>query len=103
MKAVSLVITLVLCPGLFLAGCNKASPGAAESSSGPSDSRASRSAGNGAAGGLLTKEEVGAVIGQPVTSVEGRGTHLTYKTDVMLLEATIELDRKRDVADAIQA
>src|SRR5438045_422433 len=100
MKTVSLVITLALCPGLFLAGCNKASPGAAGSSSGPSDSRASRS--GGAAGGLLTKEEVGAVIGQPVTSVEGKGTHLTYKTDVMLLEATIELDRKRDVADAIQ-
>jgi hypothetical protein len=103
MRAVSLVITLALCPGLFLAGCNKASSVAADSSSRPSDPRASRSAGKGAEGALLTKEEVGAVIGQPVTSVEGKGTHLTYKTDVMLLEATIELDRKRDVAAAIQA
>lgn len=104
MKAVSLSLTLALCPGLFLAGCNKTPSGAAaDASAGRPAPRAGRSGGKGVVAALLTKEEVGAVLGQPVTTIEGKGTHLTYKTDVMLLEANIELDQKADVADAVQA
>ena len=103
MRAGSVVLTFALCPGLFLAGCNKAPSEAANSSPGRSVPQASRSGGKGGAAALLTKEEVGAILGQPVTSVEGKGTHLTYKTDVMLLETNIELDQKDDVADAVQA
>jgi hypothetical protein len=100
---VSLALTLALCPGLFLAGCNKAPSDVADASSGRSAPRAGRSGGKGAVGALLTKEEVAAVLGQPVTTIEGKGTHLTYKTDVLQLEAHIELDQQNDVADAVQS
>lgn len=103
MKTISLVVTLGACSGLFLAGCNRTPEGKTDATSVSPAARGGRSGGKNTQDSLLTKQEVGAVIGQPVTSVEGKGTHLTYKTDEMLLEATIELDRKRDVADAIQA
>jgi hypothetical protein len=106
MKAASFVLSLGLCVEIFLAGCNKAPAGAVngtDASAGRSAVRAGRSDGKDAQSALLSKEEVGAVLGQPVTTIEGKGTHLTYKTDTMLLETTIELDQKRDVADAVQA
>lgn len=103
MKAAApLMLALFLGTALFAAGCNKTASRAEAVASGASAPRASRSGGKGAAAGLLTKEEVGAILGQPVTSVEGEGTHLKYKTDVMLLEAGIELDQKDDVADAVR-
>ncbi len=102
MKTASLALTLALCPGLLLSGCRKTDSGAAHALSGDSGHSVSRS-GGGAADPILTKEEVGAVLGQPVTTVEGKGGHLTYKTDTMMLEATIELDQKRGEADAVQA
>ena len=89
-----------------LAGCGKA-PSRAANAAGlsPENSvpRAARSGGTGDAEPILSKEEVGAVLGQPVTAVEGKGTHLTYKTGTLLLQATIELDEKRDEAGAVQA
>jgi hypothetical protein len=103
MKTHSLALTLALCPGLLLSGCNKAAPGAANAAPGASERSASRSGGGGAADPILTKEEVGAVLGQPVTAVEGKGTHLKYKTDTMMLEATIELDRERGEAEAVRS
>lgn len=104
MKAVSLALTLALSTGLFLAGCNKApSEKADATSSNRGSARAVHSGRKDAQESLLTKEEVGAILGQPVTSIEGKGTHLTYKTDVLLLETNIEVEEKRDVADAVQA
>ena len=102
MKTTSLALTLALCPGLLLSGCGKTRSGAAQTSPGDSGHSVSRSGGGGATDPILTKEEVGAVLGQPVTSVEGKGGHLKYKTDTMMLEATIELDQKRSEADAVQ-
>jgi hypothetical protein len=58
---------------------------------------------NGPADSVLTKEEVAAVLGQPVTTIDGKGTNLTYKTDVMGLEAMVELEQKRTVNGAVQA
>ena len=92
MKTTSLALTLALCPGLLLSGCGKAGSGAAHATSGDSGHSVSRSSG-AAADPVLTKEEVGAVLGQPVTTVEGQGGHLKYKTDTMMLEATIEVDQ----------
>jgi len=104
MKRLPLGFALALSSGLLLAGCNKAPAGTADAtSSGRASARAARSGGKDAQASLLTKEEVGAVLGQAVTSIEGNGTHLTYKTDAMQLEAHIELDQQNNVADAVQS
>jgi hypothetical protein len=86
MKVASSV--LALCAGLAFAGCGKSD-------------RADRAAGNGGGTPILTKEQVGAILGQPVTSVEGTRRNLKYKTAVMLLETTIELEDRGDVSDAV--
>jgi hypothetical protein len=53
---------------------------------------------------LLTKEEVGAIIGVPVTSIEMSGrSDATYKTASQGLDASIEVERKDDEADAVQS
>src|SRR5664279_5156180 len=102
MKGVSLAFVLALCPGLLLMGCGKAPSGAADPAGAPGRPAARARRGKVDVAALLTKEEVGAILGQPVTSVEGEGTHLKYKTDVLLLEAGIELEQKDDIADAVQ-
>jgi hypothetical protein len=52
---------------------------------------------------FLSKEEVGAIIGVPVTSVEMSGkADATYKTATLGMEAGIEIERK-DEAGAIQS
>src|ERR1700682_425788 len=62
-----------------------------------------RSGGDGGSG-LLTKEEVGAIIGVPVTSIEMSGkSHATYRTATQGLEAGIEVERKDDEEDAKQS
>ena len=52
---------------------------------------------------MLTREEVAAVLGKPVTAVEGRELDLTYKTDVGQLQTSIEVEEKDDADDAITA
>jgi hypothetical protein len=53
---------------------------------------------------LLSKEEVGSIIGVPVTSIEMSGkSDATYKTEKVGLEASIEIERKNGDADAIQS
>ena len=62
----------------------------------------SASAGD-AGSALLSKEEVGAIIGVPVTTIEMTGkSDAKYKTAEMGMEASIEVERK-DEADAIQS
>jgi hypothetical protein len=52
---------------------------------------------------LLSKEEVGTIIGVPVTSIEmGGKSHATYKTATLGLEAGIETERKGE-SDAIMS
>jgi hypothetical protein len=64
----------------------------------------SASSGGDAAAALLTKEEVGGIIGVPVTEIEMSGrSDATYKTATMGLDASIEVERKNDEADAIQS
>ena len=100
MKAVSLSLMLAVSSGLFLGGCNKA---AAELPRGGSAAGTGRPAVKGAADPVLTKEEVAAVLGQPVTTIDGKGTNLTYKTDVLGLEATVEVEQNHTVNGAVQA
>jgi hypothetical protein len=103
MKAVFLALTLALSPALLLGGCNKAPLDAAEVPPGGPAARAGRPAVKGTADPVLTKEEVAAVFGQPVTTIEGKGTNLTYKTDVLGLEANVEVERNDDVEGAVQS
>ncbi|MEO8217927.1 MAG: hypothetical protein ABI718_12670 [Acidobacteriota bacterium] len=52
---------------------------------------------------FLSKEEVGAIVGTPVTSIEMSGkTDATYKFANVMMEASIEIERKNDPSDAIQ-
>jgi hypothetical protein len=103
MKAGSLSLTLVLSSGLFLGGCNKAASAAAELPRSGSAADAGRPAVKGTADPVLTKEEVAAVLGHPVTTIEGEGTNLTYKTDVLGLETGVEVEQKHSVNAAVQA
>jgi hypothetical protein len=103
MKTLARALAFALCPGLFLAGCSKGASGTAEASPGVPAPRADRSAVKRTADAILTKEEVAVVLGKPVTTIEGKGTSLTYKTGVLQLEASIEVERKNDVADAVQS
>ena len=53
---------------------------------------------------LLTKEEVGSIIGVPVTAIEMSGqSDATYKTETQGLQAGIEIERKNGEADAVQS
>lgn len=105
MKALSLALTLAVCPGLFLSGCNKAAAGAAAASpAGASSPRAARRSGKVDVAALLTKEEVSAILREPVTEVEAPGAQsATYKTAVPQLEASLEVEQQADVADAVQS
>jgi hypothetical protein len=103
MKAGSLSLMLVLSSGLFLGACNKDRSAAAELPRSGSAADASRPAMKGEADPVLTKEEVAAVLGHPVTTIEGKGTNLTYKTDVLGLETAVEVEQKRSVNAAVQA
>ena len=99
-RSMAIAIAVWLCPGLILGGCNKKPSSAPQ---GRSAEPGARTEPAGAAIRLLTKEEVGAVLGQPVTSVDGTDSHPTYKTAVVLLEASIDLDERDDAEGAIGA
>ncbi len=62
---------------------------------------AMHAANHGTSRPVLTKEEVAAILGSPVTSVEGAGADMGYKTDVIGLEATIDIETTEDAVGAI--
>ena len=96
MKVLSFCLALIL---TGIVGCGKAPDGALKSMDA---SRAEHSSHRGdAAHGVLTKEEVGAILGQPVTSVEGAATDMAYKTGGIGLETTIGLESQDDATLAI--
>ena len=102
-KAVSLSLMLALSSGLFLGGCNKAPSAAPELPRSGSAPGTRQPAAKGAADPVLTEEEVTAVLGQPVTTVDGKGTNRTYKTDVLGLETAVEVEQKHSMTAAVQA
>ncbi len=46
--------------------------------------------------GVLTQEEVSAILGQPVTSAEGAATDMQYKTATLSLETTVGVENEND-------
>jgi hypothetical protein len=92
---------LSLCLGLMMAclmACGKAptaSEHSQESAQGPQSSRHDRGR------GVLTGEEVAAILGSPVTSVEGAATDMEYRTATLSLETTIGIDVENDSAQAM--
>jgi hypothetical protein len=51
--------------------------------------------------GVLTGEEVAAILGSPVTSAEGAATDMEYKTDTLSLETTVGIEAQNDSAQAM--
>jgi hypothetical protein len=51
--------------------------------------------------GLLTREEVTAILGAPVTSMEGAATDMEYKTDTMSLETSVGIETQEDSDQAM--
>lgn len=86
----TLGLSLVLCAGVLLEAC-KAKAGGPE---------ASAPTGKQTGSGVLTKEEVGAILGVPVTEVEGTNT-LTYKTATLFVEASIEVEQQGDSVEGM--
>ena len=51
--------------------------------------------------GVLTRDEVSAILGQPVTSAEGAGTDMDYKTATLSLEATVGIENENDSEESM--
>src|SRR5260370_5032946 len=51
--------------------------------------------------GVLTREEVAAILGSPVTSAEGAATDMEYKTDTLSLETTVGIEAQNDSQQAM--
>ena len=101
-KTQAFAVALSLCALPSAEGCKKPDPGAPQAAAGgrpaPTRPRAKDSATP-----QLTKEEVGAIIGVPVTSIEGEGTSLKYKTDDLYIETTIELEQRDETGFGVQS
>ncbi|MEP7132970.1 MAG: hypothetical protein ABI914_07380 [Acidobacteriota bacterium] len=93
----------VLCGiSLAMVACGGKAPNGstAVSSTGPAR-QAGRSSGEIDTPALLTKEEVSAIIGAQVTSLESNSkSNVTYKTANPMLEASLEAERRHGVSDA---
>jgi hypothetical protein len=51
--------------------------------------------------GVLTREEVTAILGAPVTSMEGAATDMEYKTDTISLETSVGIEAEEDSNQAM--
>ena len=51
--------------------------------------------------GVLTREEVTAILGAPVTSMEGAATDMEYRTDTLSLETTVGIETQEDSNQAM--
>lgn len=97
-------LALLGCVALSVVGCGRAASGKAAASGTTSAGAPRGSSGQIDTASLLTKDEVSAVIGVPVTSLEASGkSSVTYKTADPMLEAGLEVERKDGTADALLA
>jgi hypothetical protein len=96
MKTLLLVLTL---SAATLAACGKVPMRAAQSDDVHRESEPS----TGQTGGtpVLTKQEVGAILGSAVISVEGRPGDMNYKTAVIGLETTVGVESQDDSVEAM--
>jgi hypothetical protein len=51
--------------------------------------------------GVLTREEVAAILGAPVTSMEGAATDMQYKTDTISLETSVGIEVQQESDQAM--
>jgi hypothetical protein len=51
--------------------------------------------------GVLTREEVTAILGAPVTSMDGAATDIQYKTDTLSLETSVGIETQEDSDQAM--
>ncbi|MEP6884184.1 MAG: hypothetical protein ABJC66_05485 [Gammaproteobacteria bacterium] len=79
-----------------LAACGRAPSGAVSVATASAGQTADTLSGRHSAPPLLTKEEVGAILGNTVTSVDGSATDTAYKTAVVGLEVSIDVEREDD-------
>ncbi len=94
-----IILTSLMLVGAGLIACGKAPSGAEPLPSAPPTRGSSHTA--NPAHGILTKEEVAAILGSPVTSVEGAATDMAYKTTVIGLETAISIESSDDSVGAI--
>ena len=50
---------------------------------------------------MLTRDEVSAILGVPVTSMEGAATDMEYRTDTLSLETTVGIETQEDSNQAM--
>ena len=79
-----------------LAACGRAPSGAASASAATAGQTPDTLSARHSAPPLLTKEEVGAILGNTVTAVEGTASDMAYKTAVVGLEVSISVEREDD-------
>ena len=97
---------LMAAAGIFFVGRKKLAEWRKDSGVSSPASPAGHSARSGGAVGaaLLTKEEMGDIIGVPVVSIEMTGqSDASYKTATEGMDAGIEIERKDGESDAIQS
>jgi hypothetical protein len=51
--------------------------------------------------GVLTAQEVAAILGSPVTSIEGAATDMEYKTDTLGLQTTVGIEAESNSEEAM--
>lgn len=100
MKTALLVSMVGLALSLMLAACDKPASHAAGAAL-PETNDGGKAREKHITDPILSNAEVGAVLGHPVTSVEGSATDMNYKTDVLALETTVGVERDNDAAQAI--
>jgi hypothetical protein len=83
---------------ICLTACGKSPTAMAHAEKSPQYAAASRQV---AARGVLTRAEVSAILGQPVTSAEGAATDIDYKTATVSLETTIGIENGGDSAQSM--
>jgi hypothetical protein len=97
--AIASATMLIAWAGGGLVACGKTPGGTLPSANGSVTSKQSR--GRDAAHAILSKEEVSAILGSPVMSVEGAATDMDYKTAVIGLETSIGIESSEDSVGAI--
>lgn len=77
---------------MYLAACGKSPTASAHGEESQQHAAGRQEAGRG----VLTQEEVSAILGQTVTSAEGAVTNMEYKTATLSLETTVGIEHEND-------
>src|ERR1700736_3427835 len=96
MKVLALFIYLLM---ICLTACGGQSPAASAQSQKSAQHFASGHQDRGR--GVLTAQEVAAILGSPVTSVEGAVTDMEYKTATLALQTTIGIEAESNSEEAM--